>query len=88
MPRYFFHVDDGGGHKDSEGMELGGLDAAREHAVSYFGELLRDSARIFWNDRDWQMTVTDASGLVYFTLHFVATVAAAGRPRSPTLVAG
>jgi hypothetical protein len=28
-----------------EGTELSSLDSAREHAVGYFAELLRDSAR-------------------------------------------
>lgn len=78
MPRYFFHMEDGAIHTDREGMVLGGLDAAREHAVCYFAELLRDAPRSFWSDDDWLMRVTDERGLVYFTLHFSATVAAAG----------
>lgn len=78
MPRYFFHVEDGACHADAEGLELSGLDAAREHAVSYFAELLRDAPRAFWNDEDWLMRITDEHGLVFFTLHFTATVAAAG----------
>jgi hypothetical protein len=51
MPRYFFHVEDGVCHADAEGMELRGLDAAREHAVSYFAELLRDAPRTFWGKK-------------------------------------
>jgi len=78
MPRYFFHVEDDAVHSDEEGMELSGLDAAREHAVCYFAELLRDAPRAFWNHGEWQMRVTDAAGLIFFTLHFTATVAAAG----------
>lgn len=78
MSRYFFHVEDGLVHVDGEGVELSGLDAAREHAVSYFAELLRDSADAFWSSREWLMRVTDEQGLVFFTLHFAAVVAAAG----------
>ena len=78
MPRYFFHVENGDSHTDGEGMELSGLESAREHAVGYFAELLRDSARTFWNNGDWLMRVTDEKGLVFFTLHFAATIAAAG----------
>jgi len=78
MPRYFFHVEDGVIHADEEGTELSGLGAAREHAVCYFAELLRDAPRTFWNHGEWLMRVTDAAGLVFFTLHFVATNAAAG----------
>jgi len=85
MPRYFFHVEDGFGHTDAEGLELRGIEAAREHAVSYFAELLRDAPRTFWKDEDWVMRVTDATGLIFFTLHFAATSAAAGGggPRRP-----
>ena len=78
MPRYFFHVEDGAIHADEEGMELSGLDAARDHAVCYFAELLRDTPRTFWGRGEWMMRVTDAAGLVFFTLHFVAINAAAG----------
>ena len=78
MPRYFFHVEDGASHQDAEGLELNGLDAAREHAVAYFAELLRDSARAFWKNGDWLMRVTDETGLIFFTLHFAAVIAAAG----------
>ena len=78
MPRYFFHVDDGAVHTDEEGMDLGGLDAAREHAVCYFAELLRDAPRAFWSQKDWLMRVTDDTGLIFFTLNFTATISAAG----------
>jgi hypothetical protein len=78
MPRYFFHVEDGTNHLDEEGMELGGIDAARTHAVCYFAELLRDAPRSFWAHDDWMMRVTDETGLIFFTLHFTATNAAAG----------
>ena len=83
MPKYFFHVEDGAIHADEEGMDLAGLDAAREHAVCYFAELLRDAPRAFWIHDDWMMRVTDETGLVFFTLHFTATHAAAsgGTPR-------
>jgi len=77
MPRYFFHMEDGAIHADEEGVDLAGLDAAREHAVCYFGELLRDAPRAFWAHDDWMMRVTDETGLVFFTLHFTATYAAA-----------
>jgi hypothetical protein len=86
MPRYFFHLEDGASRKDAEGMELSGLDAAREHAVRHFAEALRHSTRAFWDSGDWVMRITDEKGLVFFTLHFAATVAAAGiRPPPRTI---
>lgn len=68
----------GTSHHDAEGLELGGLDEAREHAVAYFAELLRDSAGAFWKSGGWLMRVTDETGLIFFTLHFAAVIAAAG----------
>ncbi len=83
MPRYFFHVEDTAQHVDADGVELTGLDAAREHAISYFADLLRESGEDFWRSGDWLMRVTDDRGLIFFTLHFAATLAAAaGRPAS------
>ena len=78
MPRYFFHVDNGESHTDAEGTELSGLESAREHAVSYFADILRDAARSFWDSGDLVMRVTNETGLVFFTLHFGAVIAAAG----------
>jgi hypothetical protein len=84
MPRFFFHVDDGMNHVDAEGTELSTLGAAREHAVCYFADLLRDAPGPFWSRPDWTMRVTDQAGLVFFTLHFTAVLAPAGKRGSPS----
>ena len=40
-------------------------------------KLLRDNAETFWNGEAWKLIVTDATGLIMFTLHFVAVNAPA-----------
>jgi hypothetical protein len=45
--------------------------------VRYAGELLRDAGEHFWDDADFDLTVTDAKGLILFTMRIVGTVAPA-----------
>jgi hypothetical protein len=55
------------------------LDLAR-----FVGELLKDHAELIWADQDWQVDVTDASGLILYVLHISAaeTPATSGSVRS------
>ena len=71
MPRYFFHVHDGVDHLDGDGTELADLQAARNHAVRYFGDMLRDNPETAWSGEPWSMNVTTENGLVLFTLYFL-----------------
>jgi hypothetical protein len=71
LPRYFFHVQDGQEIPDPTGTVLPDLDAAREQAVRFSGELLRDNAKSFWTGEEWFMEVHDDSALL-FTLTFSA----------------
>lgn len=71
MPHYFFHVSDGSDYPDPHGTILPDLDAARAHALAYFGDLIRDAPCEFWNGDQWTMNVADHRGLVLFSLYFV-----------------
>ena len=71
MPRYHFQFHDGQAHPDPDGIELPGIEAARTHAVRYFGDLLRTEAGAFGPADEWRMEVSDESGLLLFTLHFL-----------------
>ena len=42
MPQYRFHVDDRISSSDDVQAQLPGIDEAREEAIDYAGELLRD----------------------------------------------
>ena len=72
MARYHFNIEDGLSYPDREGAEFPDLDSARIEAVRRSGTLLRDSAVNFWNGDAWKLIVTNSSGLIMFTLHFVA----------------
>lgn len=82
MPRYFFHIHDGRSIPDQEGTELPGLQAAQKEAVKLAGEMLASDPAEFWNCNQWQVEVQDETGLVLFTLDFIASMARAvlGRP--------
>lgn len=73
MPRYFFNVHDGAEYPDLQGTELADLNAARQEAVRFSGELLTDSSDRFWGTKEWSMEVCDDAGLALFTLRFAAT---------------
>lgn len=73
MPRYFFHVDSGqgsgrAGSPDREGTVLSGPEQAREEAIAFAAELLRDLDGAFWNGGDWSMRVADETGATVCTL--------------------
>ena len=80
MARYFFNVDGESTH-DDEGVELESLAAAKCQAVKTSAALICDSAKRFWDRRDFSMTVSNANGLTLFSLMFIGMDAAAiGRP--------
>ena len=68
MPRYFFHVFNGSAHPDTEGIELQGLEEARQEAIQTTGEIIQEDGIKSWKNSDWHMDVTDAAGQVLFRL--------------------
>jgi hypothetical protein len=78
MPLYFFNVDhDPSGRRplspDRDGTDLANPRAARDEAIVFAGEMLRDLARAFWNGGDWRLRVTDEDGATVCTLRFSGT---------------
>lgn len=76
MPRFFFHSQDGRVFHDDEGVELEGIDQAKRTALNFLGESLRNNDS-FWGTASFQVTVTDAQGLVLFTLDLTGTLSPA-----------
>jgi hypothetical protein len=72
MPIYHFNVEDGQKYPDLPGMDCPDLDAARIEAIRRTSDLLRDNGASFWGGHGWKITVTDARGLILFTLNFLA----------------
>lgn len=77
MPLFHFNLRDGAYYPDRDGTELPDLRTARVEAVKLAGQLLLDRPEEFWEGKEWQVEVTDHSGLVLFRLDFTATDAPA-----------
>ena len=77
MPRYFFHVHDGGSVPDDLGLALPDIDAARTAAIELTREILRSELIGPFHDHScWRIEVSDSpelSGLPIFVLHFSVT---------------
>jgi D-lyxose ketol-isomerase len=81
VSRFFFHTNNPQAQGVSEGVEFANLAAAKCEAVRYAGQLLCDVAEHFWDEADFELTVTDHQGLILFTMRVVGTEAPAIRMR-------
>jgi len=81
MPEFFFHIQDGTSTPDLDGVELKDISDAKCEAVKMAGRIICDASKEFWDRAEWQMTVTDDSGLTLFILDFVGTEAPASLTR-------
>jgi hypothetical protein len=69
---------------DSVDVEASNLTNLRLELARFVGELLKDHAALLWADQDWQVDVTDATGLTPYAVHISAneTAATVGSARS------
>lgn len=81
MERYFFHIDFGEQSHDEEGTLLPHLGAARDAAVQLLGRLLIDDGDSFWDKPEATVIVTDAEGLVLWSIKTVGFASAAVQER-------
>lgn len=81
MPRFYFHTNNPAERsvQDDVAMEFSSVHEAKCQAVIYAGQLLHDVAEKFWDDADFELTVTDQKGLILFTMRVVGTEAPALR---------
>lgn len=84
VPRYFIHTNHPTERniQDDEGLEFASIHDAKCQAVVYAGELLRDVAEHFWDDADFELTVTDDKGLILFSMRVIGVEAPAVRMTS------
>jgi hypothetical protein len=61
----------------SDSHELPHLENARVEASTRVGDLLRTHAEQIWVDKEWQMDVTDETGLILFVINVSAMKSAA-----------
>ena len=77
MPRYFFHVHDGGSVRDDLGLNLPDIDAARTAAIELSREILRsDLVGPCQPHLSWRIEVSDSpemSSLPLLVLNFSVT---------------
>ncbi len=73
LMRYFFDVRAGEFIRDEWGIDLDDAEAARLHAVTLSGDLLRREEATFWHGEEWQVEVRDEDGVLCFVLSFMAT---------------
>lgn len=73
MPRFTFNVAGG----PASEVELPSLADAKCEAVRFAGRMICDRADSFWDAKEFQLTVSDDTGLVLFTLNLIATPAPA-----------
>jgi hypothetical protein len=70
MPRFYFDVVAGGElYPDGEGLDLGTLTEAREHALRLIARMLRE-APVAWDWRRWAVTVAGCDGTALLHVHF------------------
>jgi hypothetical protein len=62
VTRYFFHFHDGTDQPDYSGTELRNAQAARDAAVVFMGEKLKELDGGFWPDAEWSIRVVDEAG--------------------------
>ena len=65
--------------QDDEGFDFPSVHVAKCDAVLYEGQLLKDTGEHFWDDGDFELTVTDEQGLVLFAMRVVGIEAPAIR---------
>lgn len=81
VARYFFHTNLPSEQvvQDDEGFDFPSVHVAKCEAVVYAGQLLKDTREHFWDDGDFELTVTDDQGLVLFAMRVVGIEAPAIR---------
>ena len=74
MPRFFFNTNDDLELWDEEGTDLPDLDAARRAAIRYTGELLKEADTSIGFGDTWQLTASDTTDAVLFTIDVKVTL--------------
>ena len=77
MPEYRFLCSRDPAGRVPATMTLRDPEAARDQAVIYLGELLKDEDGRFWDEPELSITVKDAAGLTLFCLDVIGRSAPA-----------
>jgi hypothetical protein len=83
MAQFYFHTESDTRRSDTVGEGLPSLEDARTEAVRLCAGMMQDGAREFWGTKPWTMTVTDETGLIFFTLEVHGQDAPVATPPRP-----
>jgi hypothetical protein len=83
LPTYRINVRTESHIAASVPIESYDLTALRREMATFVGELLKDHADLIWEDQDWQVDVTNESGLILYVLHVSAMGTAATQGTVP-----
>jgi hypothetical protein len=68
VTRFFFHFRDGTDQPDLTGTELASSKAARDTAVVFMGEKLKELDGDFWPEGEWSIRVADETDATVCTI--------------------
>ena len=74
MPRYSINIWTDSQIAASAPVEKDDLTALQVEMARFVGEQLKDHAALIWQNQDWQIEVTDESGLIIYVLRVSASV--------------
>ena len=77
MPGYNINIRTASHIADTLHVEKDSLTDLRLEMARFVGELLKDHASLIWEDQDWQVDVSDQSGLILYVMHISASETAA-----------
>ena len=83
VARFYFHTETDVRITDEEGMEFPGYAEARREAIRTCGQMMQDAPEVFWGSRPWNVSVTDADGLILWEIYVDGQTSAAGRSLEP-----
>ena len=83
VSRFYFHTETDVRTTDDEGMEFPGYAEARREAIRTCGQMMQDAPEVFWGSRPWNVSVTNADGLILWEIYVDGQTSAAGRSLEP-----
>jgi hypothetical protein len=73
MPLYHINIRTDSHIAGQTEFETDSLTTLRLEMARFVGEVMKDHAEVLWTDQQWQIDVTDASGLILYVIHIGAS---------------
>jgi hypothetical protein len=72
MPGYKINIRTASHIADALDVDTESLTDLRLEMAKFVGELLKDHAALLWKDQDWQIDVSDNTGLILYAIQITA----------------